>query len=159
MRNLKKPSSTKRLPDPIFFTDRDLGRIIPDALERAGVQVERHDAHFGPTTLDVKWLAEVGARGWIGLTHNKEIRYNLDERDMVMRAGVPLFMLIGHYRHEILARNLVHTLPRIFSFLGRYERPFIARVYRAPEGKFERGNPGRVALWLSYEQWRKKVGE
>ena len=156
---MKRPSSTKPPPDLIFFTDRDLGRIIPDALERAGVQIARHDDHFGPTTPDVEWLSVIGCKGWIALTHNKAIRYNLQERDMVMRAGVPLFMLIGHHPHGVLARNLVNTLPKIYRFLSTHQRPFIARVYKAPDPDFKEGNPGRVDLWLSYDEWASHVGK
>lgn len=151
---MKRRSSTKPLPDLVFFTDRDLGNIIPDALERAGVQVERHDEHFGPRTLDVEWLAEVGRHGWIALTHNKEIRYNIQERDMVMRAGVPLFMLIGHHPHPVLAENLVNTLPRVRRFLDRTPRPFIARIYKASDEDVTAGRPGRVNLWLSHDDWK-----
>ena len=123
------------------------------------MRVERHDAHFGPTTTDTEWLREIGQRGWIALTHNKEIRYNTHERDMVMRAGVPLFMLIGKHTHDVLARNLVLTLPRVLAFLDFHEPPFIARVYRAPETDFLRGLPGRVDLWLSHADWERSLSE
>lgn len=156
---MKRPCSTKSLPEEVFFTDRDLGSIIPDALAEAGVRVERHDHHFGPTTRDVDWLGEIGRRGWIALTHNKTIRYTLQERDMVMRAGVPLFMLIGHYPHRILAKNLIHTLPGICQFLVRYERPFIAKVYKPGDTDFAAGKPGRVDLWLSYQEWAALVDQ
>ena len=79
----KRPSASKPPPDRVFFTDRDLGHLIPDAL----------------------------------------------------------------------AANLVHTLPRILTFLDTREPPFIARVYRASEADFERGRPGRVDLWLSLADW------
>ena len=153
---MKRQRSSRLPPDPVFFTDRDLGRIVPDALEAAGVRVERHDAHFSPTTLDVEWLEHVGRHGWIALTHNKEIRYNPQERDMVMRAGVPLFMLIGHHTHPVLARNLVNTLSRILAFLDANAAPFIARVYKAQPAAFDAGKPGRVDLWLSYDKWRQR---
>ena len=42
-----KRSSSKQPPEIVFFTDRDLGRrVVPEALEQAGVQVERHDTLF-----------------------------------------------------------------------------------------------------------------
>lgn len=150
---MKRPSSTRLLRDPVFFTDRDLGKIVPRALRKAGHRVERHDDHFEPTTLDTEWLREVGRRRWIAITHNKDIRYNAQERDMAMRAGVPLFMLIGHYPHDILARNLVQTLPWVFRFLEWHRPPFIARIYKAAEDRFSEGKPGKVNLWLSYDQW------
>lgn len=157
---MRKQSSTKPPPDPTFFTDRDLGHQVPDALREAGISVERHDDHFGPLTPDTKWLREVGRRGWVALTHNKEIRYNTDERDMVMRAGVPLFMLIGDTTHAILARNFIQTLPRVMAFLDEHDPPFIARVYRpSPVTAVADGKAGRVNLWLSLDEWRARFGE
>lgn len=149
----------KQPPEPVFFTDRDLGRKIPDAVEAAGFKVERHDEHFGPLTPDTTWLREVGVRGWIALSHNKEIRYNTDERDMVMRAGVGLFFLIGHTTHDELALNLVQSLPKVIRFLETHRRPFIARIYRpSPVKDVYKGKAGRVEMWLTEEEWRRLVG-
>jgi hypothetical protein len=122
-------------------------------IAQAGLRVERHDDHFGPTTADVEWISEIGKRGWIAITHNKEIRYNTRERDMVMRAGVPLLMLIGKQRHDVLARNFIHSIPRILGFLDQHDPPFIARVYKPSDKEFDEGKPGRVDLWLDYEKW------
>ena len=146
---MKRPSSSKPPPDRVFFTDRDLGRIVPDALRAACVRVESHDAHFPPGTLDVDWLEAVGRHGWIAITHNKDIRYNTQERDMVMRARVPLFMLIGHQSHPVLARNLVNTLPRILTFVESHNPPFIARVYKAEPSAFEAGRSARTRRTLA----------
>jgi len=154
----KKPSSSKPLPNPVFFTDRDLGHLLPETLREGGLIVERHDDHFGPLTPDVEWLEEVGRRGWVALSHNKQIRYNSEERDMVMRAGVPLFLLIGKHPHPVLAQNLVQTIPRLLGFLEDHEPPFIARIYRAPEERFLDRAPGRVQLWLAYEDWSERYG-
>ena len=60
----------KQPPELVFFTDRDLGRIVPNALRKAGVTVEAHDDHFDPRTPDTDWLKEVGRREWIALSHN-----------------------------------------------------------------------------------------
>lgn len=100
-------------------------------------------------------MAEIGRRGWVALTHNKDIRYNPRERDMVMRARVPLFMLIGKYPHDILARNLVNTIPSVLHFLEKRKAPFIAKIYKAPEIEFDAGKPGPVNLSLSYKEWRR----
>lgn len=139
---------------PVLFTDRDLGKRVPDALEAAGFSVERHDHHFGPRTTDPAWLTEVGSRGWIPFSHNKDIRYRTQERDAAMRAGLPLFLLIGHAPHAELAANLVETMPRILEFLDVHEPPFIAKVYR-PTPVAEVGKkPGRVEMWLSEAAWK-----
>jgi hypothetical protein len=59
----------------VFFTDRDLGTRFPEILKGAGLSVERHADHFLPDCPDEDWLAEVGKRQWVALTHNLRIRY------------------------------------------------------------------------------------
>lgn len=94
----------------------------------------------------------------MALSHNKQIRYNSEERDMVMRATVPLFLLIGKHSHPVLVQNLIQTIPRVLRILEDHEPPFIARIYRATEDRFLDGAPGRVQLWLSYEDWLERYG-
>ena len=103
-------------------------------------------------------MSEIGERGWITLSHNKEVRYNPEERDMAMRTGVPLFMLIGKRGHHVLAKNLVQTLPRITAFLEAHEAPFIAKVYAPGDENLSLGRPGRVEMWLTHETWLEKHG-
>ena len=132
--------------------------MVPDALAAAGDRVERHDDHFGPLTPDPVWIREIGRRGWTPFTHNKDIRYRTQERDMVMRAGVPLFILIGSAPHRELAANLVHTMPRISQFLDSHREPFIAKVYRpSPIEMVHEGQPGRVVMWLDRPGWERAI--
>lgn len=139
---------------PIFFTDRDLGNTFPTLLAEAGYSVERHDDHFDPLTPDPVWIREIGRRGWIPFSHDQDIRYRRQERDMVMRAGVPLFLIIGKAPHAELAKNLVQTVPRVIEFLDDHEAPFIAKVYRpSPVEAVHEGRPGRVQMWLDHEGW------
>ena len=144
----------------IFFTDRDLGKLFPQVLLEAGLRVERHDDHFGQTTPDDVWLPEIGRRGWLAVTKNFRIRYQPNERDAVMRAGVGLFIVVGKARHQELAENFVATISQIERFLQAHRPPFIARIYRpsaTPTHKESR-KPGRVELWLSHDEWYEKFG-
>jgi PIN like domain len=132
----------------VYFTDRDLGNRFPDALRAAGLKVERHRDHFADDTPDEEWLAAVGARGWIALTHDRRIRYKPNERDAVMLHRVALLVIVGHAPHLVLARDFVATLPRIERFLARHTPPFIAKVYRPqPATAKPRDTQGRVELW------------
>jgi hypothetical protein len=72
----------------VFFTDRDLGNRFPQILRDAGLAVERHADHFPHDASDETWLAEVGARDWVALTHNSRIRYTPNEKNAVMAHGV-----------------------------------------------------------------------
>jgi hypothetical protein len=61
----------------VYFVDRSLGgRIVVDALRAAGETAHAHDEHFAADTPDADWLSEVGKRGWVVLTKDKEIRRN-----------------------------------------------------------------------------------
>lgn len=139
-----------------FFSDRDLGKSFPSILRASGIAVQRHADHFAPDTADETWLAEVGRRRWFALTHNKRIRYQPNERDAVMIAGVGLFVLIGHAPTTELAENFVRSVSRIEQFIRKHEPPFIAKVSRPTPAELnaDQEASGRVEVWLTALQWR-----
>ena len=134
----------------VYFTDRDLGLQFPAILKNAGLTVERHRDHFAPDATDEQWLAFVGAKGWVALTHNSRIRYTPNERDAVISHGVRLLIIIGQAPHPELAQSFVATRRRIEGFLERHEPPFIAKVYRASPAELAKNAsaPGSITLWL-----------
>ena len=84
------------LPD--LFLDRSLGRKrVPALLRAAGLRLVTLAEHYGvpqdERILDVAWLAEAGARGWVVLMKDKQIRFNATERATVMAYGVRCFCL------------------------------------------------------------------
>lgn len=133
----------------VYFTDRDLGKRFPEILRSNGLTVERHADHFAPDTPDEAWLATIGERGWIGLTHDRRIRYKPNERAAVMRHGVGLLVIVGAAPFPELARSFVASLPSIDHFLHRHKPPFIAKVFRPSPAETARRSiaPGRVELW------------
>lgn len=133
----------------VYFTDRDLGKQFGAILSSGGLTVERHADHFDHDTPDEVWLAEVGRRRWIALTHDSRIRYKPTERDAVIRHGVALLVIVGKAPFPELATAFVATLPRIERFLASHDPPFIAKVYRATPGDAAKRTPepGRIELW------------
>lgn len=133
----------------VYFTDRDLGKQFAEILRAGGLTVERHVDHFAHDTPDEVWLAEVGRRSWIALTHDSRIRYKPSEREAVMRHGVALLVIVGKAPFPELAQALVTTRPHMERFLARHQPPFIAKVYRAsPDAAARRSvSPGRIELW------------
>jgi len=133
----------------VFFTDRDLGTRFPEILRSAGLSVEHHRDHFPPDARDEDWLATIGTRGWIALTHDRRIRYKPNELAAVVRHRVALLVLVGRAPYPTLATAFVATLPRIESFLARHEAPFIAKVLQPSpaELRLNPSAPGRVELW------------
>ena len=133
----------------VYFTDRDLGKRFPEIPNAGGLTVERHADHFTHDTPDEKWLAEVGKRDWIALTHDRRIRYKPNELRAVMQHRVALLVIVGKAPFPDLARAFVTSLPVIEDFLERRRPPFIAKVYRpSPAEIVRRGSaPGRIELW------------
>jgi hypothetical protein len=133
----------------VFFTDRDLGTLFPEALKGAGFAVERHRDHFPPECPDEDWLAEVGRREWVALTHDARIRYKPNELAAVIRHRVRLLVVVGKAPFPDLAASFVATRSRIEAFLEGADAPIIAKVYRATPAELAE-NPaaaGRIERW------------
>lgn len=133
----------------VFFTDRDLGTRFPEILRSAGLAVERHRDHFAPDARDEDWLATVGSRGWVALTHDRRIRYKPNELAAVIRHRVTLLVIVGNSPYPDLASGFVATMGRIESFLARHQPPLIGKVYRPSPTDLarHRSSGGRVELW------------
>lgn len=137
----------------VFFTDRNLGTQFPGILKAAGLHVEEHDNHFPPNTSDEMWLAEIGRRGWLAISKDKNIARKPNEINAVMNSDVGLFIVVGgEIRHKELAENFVNCRSKVQQFLEKNSPPFIAKVYRPSPSRPQTG--GRVDLWLSYQNWR-----
>jgi hypothetical protein len=131
---------------PVFFTDRDLGKLFPNALRNAGLSVERHADHFAQDCPDPDWLRVVGKRGWIAVTHDGRIRYKPNELAAVMEHTVALLVMIGKAPHAELAQGFVNTRERILRFVEQHTPPYIAKVYRPSTSELSPA-PGRIELW------------
>jgi hypothetical protein len=142
----KKRSSTSGPPEPVFFTDRDLGPSVAAALREGGLKVEAYHEHFVLDNVpDGEWLRLVGAKGWIALSHNKRIRYERDELDDLMSYRVKAFFIIGKGPHRAFAAAVLRNLRKVLRLLRENEDPFVARIYQERE---------EVSLWVTYEQWK-----
>jgi len=134
----------------VYFTDRDLGLQFPKILQDAGLAVERHRDHFAPNASDEQWLAFVGAKQWVALTHNSRIRYTPNEKRAVIAYGVRLLVIVGQAPYAEHAKSFVATRGRIEAFLRKHEAPFIARVYRPSPADLAKNAsaPGNIVLWI-----------
>ena len=133
----------------VFFTDRDLGTHFPAILKGAGFTVERHRDHFPPECPDEDWLAEVGRREWVAVTHDARIRYKPNELAAVVRHRVRLLVVVGKAPLPDLAASFVATRSRIEDFLDGACAPMIAKVYRATPADLaaDPGAAGRIDRW------------
>ena len=140
-----KRSSTREQPEPVFFTDRDLGRTLPAQLRAAGMRIEAYHEHFEPDNVpDAEWLTFVGKHGWIALSHNKRIRYEREELDDLMTANVKAFFVVGKGPHSAFALAFLRSRRRMMRMIRKYPWPFVAKVYQEGDD---------VELWITREQW------
>jgi len=141
-----KRSSTSGPPEPVFFTDRDLGPSVATALTKGGLKVEAYHEHFVLDNVpDGEWLRLVGTNGWIALSHNKRIRYERDELDDLMSYRVKAFFIIGKGPHPAFAAAVLRNLRKVLRLIHENEDPFVARIYQERD---------EVNLWVTYEQWK-----
>jgi hypothetical protein len=103
-------------------------------LTKLGVRFERHLAHFSPGTLDETWLPTVGSKGWILLTSDKRIRYNLLEKRALKAHAVREFVFTsGNMSGQDMAAGLEVGLNKMRTLCARNKPPFVASITRSGE--------------------------
>jgi hypothetical protein len=142
---LKRRSGTREPPEPVFFTDRDLGKLFPKILREGGLRVEPYHEHFeSPTVPDEERLAFVGGRGWVALSRDVRIRYTSVQLESLMAFRVRAFFVVGKAPHQELAECFVRASSRVAGLLRRAHGPFLAKVL-CPSGE--------VRMWLTHAEW------
>ena len=141
----------KRPPEPVFFTDRDLGKRFPELLRQAGFRVVTHHDLFGEAAVaDAKWLRLVGRQGLIVVSHDESQTRRRDEIEALMAGGVRAFYVVGKAPIAELALEFVAVKDQVFELIRRRKEPFIAKVYRATDAA-----PRRVKLFRTMSQMLK----
>ena len=129
--------------DFTFFADEDLGTLIfPEILRDAGVTLETLSEHYALGIRDTDWIPSVAKRGWVIITHDRDIRYNRRERDAVMQHGGRAIIIRASGTRAEMAQIFVGLREQITNFLRQNPAPFIARLYR-----------DRIEMWLSHDDW------
>jgi hypothetical protein len=119
-------------PEPVFFTDRDLGKVVPRILREHGLQVEQHSDHIADhRTSDHEWLKLIAGKGWIALSHDDNIRRDKVAVQTVMENKGRLFILRGSCIHPELAQMFLSALKPVRGILLRNREAFIGIVRRS----------------------------
>lgn len=114
----------------ILFFDRNMGRDVPMALRRLGLQVEWHARHFVHDTLDDLWLEQVGQQEWTVVTHDTHFVHNESEKRAIIDHRVRCFVLAGGGADKwSKVRILARAWDKIKSIATTERPPFIYRVY------------------------------
>jgi hypothetical protein len=85
-------------PQPKFFLDRSLGRVVVPALLRAaGWDLVTLAEHYGvpedERVADPEWIREAAIRGWPILMKDKRIRYRRAEIETVIQYQARCFVI------------------------------------------------------------------
>ena len=133
MRKSKKRSaaSSRPQPEPTLFLDRNLGRhIIADRLRADGMTVEVHDDHLPLDAPDEDWIALVGAKGWVAITKDRNVRYRAAELEAIRRhsARVVVIRMKNATAPEIAAL-LLKGRRRIARYAAKTPPPFVAGIH------------------------------
>ena len=133
MRKSKKRSaaSSRPQPEPTLFLDRNLGRhIIADRLRVEGMAVEVHDDHFPPDAPDEDWIALVGAKGWVAITKDRNVRYRAAELEAIRRHSARVIVIrMKNATGPDIAALLVKGRRRIARFAASTPPPFVAGIH------------------------------
>lgn len=124
------PPDTERR---VVFIDRNSGgRSFKALLEAAGLSVVLHDEHFGHTTEDHEWLAQVGRSGWLlvsGDDQTTRSRLFLEQLE-ASRAHVFILLGLNGASREAKAGCIIDTYQRMREIAARDEPPAVWRIGR-----------------------------
>lgn len=98
------------------------------------MRFERHLSHFSRGTPDEKWLPVVGMNGWVLLTADKRIRYNLLEKRALDKSRVREFVFSsGNMSGLEMAQALEQAIRKMLNMCRRINPPFVAAITRDGE--------------------------
>jgi hypothetical protein len=126
-----KRSAAKPKPQPklTFYVDECLGRQVPTLLAAAGFDVRPWYDHF-PGQQDVTWLPHIGARGWVLLTKDKNIRRNVLEVRAILNADVRAFALVATDMTGVDQAQVFIDARRRIARIAQQPGPFIYTLTR-----------------------------
>ena len=119
-----------------LYLDENLcnSRFLLETLTKLGVRFERHLNHFSRGALDEDWLPLVGSKGWVLLTADKHLRYNLLEKRALEMNRVREFVFAsGNMSGQEMAEALEQAIRKMLSLCSRIDPPFVAAITRSGE--------------------------
>jgi predicted nuclease of predicted toxin-antitoxin system len=125
-------NSKQRLEIVQLFLDRNLGKhIIADSLRNAGRIVHLHDDYLPSDAPDEDWIALVGARYWVAITKDKNIKYRIGELQAIKRHSARVFVVKAKDASgKEIAEILIKSLRKIEKFTSSNSPPFVAAINR-----------------------------
>ena len=109
-------SSIQELPK--IFTDRCLGKKVPEKLRRSGLDIKTISEYYGEPRSqklkDEEWLKMVGEKGWISFTKDRDIARNYRNKLTVVEYKVKCFCIVSkNLKSEAEANRFLDNLDSI----------------------------------------------
>lgn len=119
--------AAKRLRSTFFYLDESIySRRLAEAMSEAGANVVTpYEVQLAGAT-DESWLSTIGARRWLALMRDQNIRRRPLERRALVSAKVGAFVCIaGEATADETATAVISLLKKMVNIASSERRPFI----------------------------------
>ena len=117
-------------PEPVFFTDRNLGaEYLPAELRSAGFRLVVHEDHFNKRqdVDDPEVIAECGRHGWILLTADSDLPRRWAKEIRTAKIGV-FCQTNNHQGPRLWVPRIVFAKPKMLKAIKHWDQPFVGFI-------------------------------
>jgi len=130
-------------PDPVFFTDRNLGvNFLPAELRRAGFRLIVHDEHFkGRQDVDdPEVIAECGRHDWHLLTADSDMPRRWSKE--IRAASIGVFCQTNNRQGPRLrVPRIIELKAKMYRAALNWEKPFVGYITAGEKPSLDRRDP------------------
>ena len=113
----------------IYFLDNNLSFRYADMLVALGEEVRALRREFPQNTPDEKWIPEIGARGWVLITGDRNIKWKPHQRRILEEAKITAFFLTKGYDSLLFWEQAITLLKAWPNIKAVAERKANSRTY------------------------------
>jgi predicted nuclease of predicted toxin-antitoxin system len=119
-----------------LFLDFNLGnKVVPSALDKAGISHNYHTQHFPGDKPDHEWIPIAAKNNWLIITKDKNIEFDPVNRQAVIESGARVFIMDhGSIRAIYWAAALIVSRKRIYEIVRVYDGPFFSTISHETRG-------------------------
>src|SRR5262245_33545571 len=128
-RRSERPDSLAVVLDENIASEDLRDALVPLAVAN-NARIELITQHFARGTPDEVWLPIAAARRWVVITCDAHVKKRPAEKDILLRAGVSVFILRGALNGDEIRDALVTALPAICRRHRQLAPPVICHVTR-----------------------------
>ena len=112
------------------IASEDLRDALAPIAAASGARVDMHTAHFPRETKDHVWLPIAAEQHWAMISCDVHVKRRPAEREILMSAGVCVYILRGCLNREQIRDALVKALPTICRRHRQLAPPVVCHISR-----------------------------